>query len=128
MNMFMMHVGKVYWHVYSLFYGHDKILWVNFWVWKIFGHGKNFMGMNFDYRKILLGMWCWFMENFYGYLRHVGTFCAWLWKNLVVVHGCVEDFDCGEILVGHWFLKIFWSCGLWLWNFLTCEFGHGQFF
>ena len=56
MNMFMMHVGKVYWHVYSLFYGHDKILWVNLWVWKIFGHGKNFMGMNFDYRKILLGM------------------------------------------------------------------------
>ena len=56
MNMFMMHVGKVYWHVYSLFYGHDKILWVNLWVWKIFGHGKNNMGMNFDYRKILLGM------------------------------------------------------------------------
>ena len=43
--------------------------------------------------------------NFYGYLRHVGIcfffFFAWLWKNLVVVYGCVKDFDCGEILVGH---------------------------
>ena len=39
---------------------------------------------------------------FYGYLGRVGIFfCAWLWRNLVVVYGCVEDFDCGEILVGH---------------------------
>ena len=39
--------------------------------------------------------------NFYGYLRHIGIFCSWLWGNLVVVCRCVEDFDYGEILVGH---------------------------
>ena len=68
-------------------------------------------------------MWCWFMENFWwlwmilamwefsccawtcrklfvNYPGHVGIFCAWLWKNLVVVYGYVKNFDCGEIFGG----------------------------
>ena len=29
------------------------------------------------------------------------NFFAWLWKNLVLVYGCMKNFDCGEILEGH---------------------------
>ena len=58
-----------------------------------------FCGYDFGYVRIYLCMGMNLWEFFY--LGHVGIFCAWLWKNLVVVYGCVKDFDCGEILVGH---------------------------
>ena len=46
----------------------------------------------------------------YGYLGHVGIFCAWSWKkDLVVVYGHVKNFDCGFwwgidffVVIGHW--------------------------
>ena len=63
-------------------------------------HGK-FCGYDFSYMRIYfcMGMNLW--EFLYGYVGHVGFFCAWLWKNLVVVYGHVKNFDYGEILVGH---------------------------
>ena len=105
------------------FWTWKKILWVwNFDLW------KNFVGFMMLTLGKFVWLWFWLCEilfvhghelvgDFYGYLRHVGIFCAWLWKNLVVVYGCVEDSDCGKILAGHWFLIIFWLDGFWLWDF-----------
>ena len=67
-------------------------------------------------------------------------FLAQLWKNLVVVYGHVKNFDCGEILLGHWFFVVgHWLFFLGAWEsfgyvilvmgiFWTRDFGHGKFF
>ena len=120
-----------------MFHGHGKILWVNLWVWKVYG-------------KILLGMWCWFLENLcgydFGYVRiylFMGMnlweipyvefffFFTWLWKNLVVLYGYVKNFNCIEILLGHLFDLIFCCGGHCLWEFFFFFFfleifGHGH--
>ena len=57
-----------------------------------------FCGYDFGYVRIYLCMGMNLWEFFSWTCRN---FFAWLWENLVVVYGCVEDFDCGEILVGH---------------------------
>ena len=90
-------------------------------------HGK-FCGYDFSYTRIY---WCMgrnLWEFLYGYFGHVGVFCAWLWKNLVVVYGHVKTFDYGEILVGHWFFVVVGHCFL-LWWGIGCEnfFGHVDF-
>ena len=71
---------------------------------------EKFVGMKFWLRKILLGMWCWFLENF-----------AWLWKkDLVIVYGHVKNFDCGEIRWGIDFLL--WGIGLfWVHDFFVMQ-------
>ena len=57
----------------------------------------NFCDYDFGYVKVYLctGINLW--EFLYGYLGHVGIFCAWLWKNLIVVYGHVKNFGCGKI-------------------------------
>ena len=103
------------------------------WTWLKFvgpenfcGYGINLWAWNFSYTRIY---WCMgrnLWEFLYGYFGHVGVFCAWLWKNLVVVYGHVKNFDCGEILLGHWFFVM----GHWLFFlgiFWIRDFGHGNF-
>ena len=55
---------------------------------------------DFGYVRIYLCMGMNLWEYFY--LGHVGIFLHGYGKNLVVMYGCVENFDCGKILLGHW--------------------------
>ena len=119
-------------YVHGYIYGDGQILWV----W------------NFDLWKILLGMWCWFLENLNGYdFGYVRTYlCMSLWeflswscrnffffhgygKFLVVVYRYVKNFDCGKIWQWWHFggaLIFFYGGGalvvrifFWVWNFLV---------
>ena len=56
-------------------------------------HGHDLVGIFFFFLYFI----------FFIYLGHVGMFLHGYGKNSIVVHGCVENLDCGEILVGHWF-------------------------
>ena len=53
----------------------------------------------------------------YGYFGHVGVFCAWLWKNLVVVYGYVKIFYFGGALN---FFFFFFIC-VWWWGGIGFE-------
>ena len=106
-----------------------------FWSWeKFYGHEILIYG------KILLGIWCWFMENLWLWFWICRNFRSrtWTWScgnffqwcgygnNLVVVYGHVKNFGCG---------KIWWGIDFLLWDidifrrmriFWTCDFGHGN--
>ena len=107
-------------------------LWLEFWgalkLWS-FGNVRIYL---------CIGSTCRIFILLSGKCRIFFFFLAQLWKNLVVVYGHVKNFDCGEILLGHWFfvmghwlfflgawesfgyvilvMGIFWTCGNFKWD------------
>ena len=115
----------------------------------ICGDGQILWVWNFDLWKILLGMWCWFLENLYGYdfgyvriylCMSLWEFLSWSCRNffllhgygkiLVVVYRYVKNFGCGKIW-WHFGEALIFCCGtltfLGAWGFFGhVGFGHGN--
>ena len=97
MNVFMMYVGKLICMCKLCFM--DVVKFCGYVHGYICGYWKILWLWSFDLWKILLGMWCWFLENLYGHsFGYVRTYlCTSLW-NLFLSWSCRNFFfDHGAI-------------------------------